>query len=86
MTTRTGRHPVSSPRTNGKGWGRWVPLRRKRARQRACDDTNRGSVSPGRYADLIVLSEDLFGLEPTAILETRVLTTIVGDEVQFRTA
>jgi hypothetical protein len=49
-------------------------------------DTNRGSVSPGKYADLIVLSEDLFGLEPTAILETRVVTTIVGGQVQFRAA
>jgi hypothetical protein len=29
-----------------------------------------------------VLSEDLFGLEPPAILETRVVTTIVGGEVQ----
>jgi predicted amidohydrolase YtcJ len=49
-------------------------------------DANRGSVSPGKYADLIVLSEDLFDLEPTAILETRVVTTIVGGEVQFRAA
>ena len=49
-------------------------------------DTNRESVSPGKYADLIVLSEDLFGLEPTEILETRVVTTIVGGEVQFRAA
>jgi len=49
-------------------------------------DTNRGSVSPGKYADLIVLSEDLFGLEPTTILETRVVTTIVGGEVRFRAA
>ncbi|MGA9160948.1 MAG: amidohydrolase [Actinomycetota bacterium] len=49
-------------------------------------DADRGSITPGKYADLIVLSEDLFGLEPTAILETQVVTTIVGGEVQFRAA
>jgi predicted amidohydrolase YtcJ len=49
-------------------------------------DADRGSITPGKHADLIVLSEDLFGLEPTAMLEARVVTTIVGGEVQFRAA
>lgn len=47
-------------------------------------ESDRGSITPGKYADLIVLSEDLFGLEPDGILETRVETTIVGGTVEFR--
>jgi len=47
-------------------------------------ESDRGSITPGKYADLIVLSEDLFGLEPAAVLETRVETTIVGGTVEFR--
>jgi predicted amidohydrolase YtcJ len=46
-------------------------------------DGDRGSITPGKYADLVVLSEDLFGLEPAGILETRVETTIVGGAVAF---
>jgi hypothetical protein len=46
-------------------------------------DGDRGSITPGKYADLVVLSEDLFTLEPAGILETRVETTIVGGAVAF---
>jgi predicted amidohydrolase YtcJ len=47
-------------------------------------DRDRGSITPGKYADLVVLSEDLLALEPAGILETRVETTIVGGAVAFR--
>lgn len=49
-----------------------------------CEDT-RGSVEPGKYADLIVLSRDLTEVEPAAILETEVVLTMVGGEVVHRT-
>jgi predicted amidohydrolase YtcJ len=47
-------------------------------------ERDRGSISPGKYADVIVLSNDLFGLEPAGLLETRVETTIVGGEIVHR--
>ncbi len=47
-------------------------------------DATRGAITPGRYADLVVLSRDLFeGGDPRQILETRVLVTVVGGEVVY---
>jgi len=49
-------------------------------------DGDRGSISPGKYADLVILSRDLFaGHEPRTILDTRVVVTIVGGQVVHRT-
>jgi predicted amidohydrolase YtcJ len=40
-----------------------------------------GSLEAGKLADLVVLSQDIMTVEPSAILETRVLKTIVGGRV-----
>jgi predicted amidohydrolase YtcJ len=42
---------------------------------------DRGSVTPGKVADLVVLSQDLFRLEPAQILETDVDLTIVDGRI-----
>ncbi len=42
---------------------------------------DRGSVTPGRFADLVVLSTDLFRLEPREMLDARVDVTVVGGDV-----
>jgi predicted amidohydrolase YtcJ len=42
-----------------------------------------GSLEPGKLADLIVLSQDLFGIEPTEIGKTQVLLTMVGGKVVY---
>lgn len=47
-------------------------------------DADRGSIAPGRYADLVVLDRDLFGLEPGQILDARATHTLVGGEVVYR--
>ncbi len=44
-------------------------------------DGHRGSVTRGKAADLVVLSQDLFRLEPAGILETRVDLTIVDGRI-----
>jgi predicted amidohydrolase YtcJ len=46
----------------------------------------RGSITPGKQADVIVLSEDLFGLEqePAALLETQVDVAIVDGGIEHR--
>jgi len=42
-----------------------------------------GSLEPGKLADLIILSQDVFEVDPRAINQTKVLTTIVGGRVVF---
>jgi hypothetical protein len=42
-----------------------------------------GSLEPGKLADLIVLSQDLFKIEPSEIGKTEVLTTMVGGKVVY---
>jgi len=42
-----------------------------------------GSLEPGKFADLIVLAQDLFMIEPTVIGKTEVLLTMVGGNVVY---
>src|SRR5438874_8069412 len=42
-----------------------------------------GSIEPGKLADLIVLSQDLFKIPPTEIGKTEVLLTMVGGKVVY---
>lgn len=46
-------------------------------------EDDRGSITPGKYADLVLLSEDLFELEtePRRILDVRAELTMVGGEI-----
>jgi hypothetical protein len=46
----------------------------------------KGSIAPGKLADLAVLSEDLFEVPADAILRTRVVLTVLGGEVVYRDA
>jgi len=45
------------------------------------EEAEKGSLAPGKSADLVVLSEDLFRHPPEAILKTRVLLTMVDGRV-----
>jgi predicted amidohydrolase YtcJ len=42
-----------------------------------------GSLEPGKLADLIVLSQDLFKIDPSQIVKTEVLLTVVGGKVVY---
>ena len=44
----------------------------------------KGTIEPGKLADLIVLSEDLLAIPPEKILSTRVEMTIVGGRIVYR--
>jgi len=44
----------------------------------------KGTLEPGKLADLIVLDRDLFNLPPEKIREAKVLCTIVNGKVVFR--
>ena len=43
----------------------------------------RGTLSPGKLADLVVLSQDIFTIDPMAILETEVLATMIDGEFVY---
>ncbi len=46
-------------------------------------DREKGSITPGKLADMVLLSDDIFSVEPAAIREVTVETTIVGGKVVF---
>ncbi|MEZ4640236.1 MAG: amidohydrolase [Caldilineaceae bacterium] len=48
-------------------------LRRRR-------ETIKGIDTPGKLADLVVLSQDIFSINPAAILETDIVATVFGGE------
>jgi predicted amidohydrolase YtcJ len=43
-----------------------------------------GSIEPGKLADVIIVSQNIFEIEPHHIAETKVLTTIVGGRVVYQ--
>jgi len=47
-------------------------------------EKSEGSLEAGKLADLIVLSQDLFKIEPTEIGKTEVLLTMVGGKVVYQ--
>jgi predicted amidohydrolase YtcJ len=48
------------------------------------EDADRGTLQSGKFADLAVLSQDLFTAPPRAVGKTRVLLTLVGGRVVYR--
>jgi predicted amidohydrolase YtcJ len=44
-------------------------------------EEKKGSISPGKLADLVMLSKDVFNVRPREILETRAVLTMVGGRV-----
>ncbi len=81
-------------RQDHSGWpeGGWFPderLTREEALKSfsiwaataAFEEDVKGSLEPGKYADLIVLSQDIMTVPPQQILQTTVDLTIVGGEI-----
>jgi hypothetical protein len=48
------------------------------------DENLRGTLAPGKLADFVVLSKDILGIEPTEILTTKVLLTVMGGRDTYR--
>ena len=44
-------------------------------------EKEKGSIAPGMLADLVILSADIFSIDPRAIKDVRAVTTIVGGRV-----
>jgi predicted amidohydrolase YtcJ len=50
----------------------------------ACfDEESKGTIEPGKLADMVVLSEDIITADPKALLTARILKTIVRGEIVF---
>lgn len=47
-------------------------------------EANRGSIAPGKYADVIMLSEDLFSIPPEGIKDAHVLLTLNSGREVYR--
>ncbi len=43
-----------------------------------------GSLTPGKYADFVVLSQDIMSVAPERILDTQVLMTVLGGRVVYQ--
>ena len=50
----------------------------------AFEEQQKGSLQPGKLADIVVLSNDLLACADEEILQTKVLMTIVGGEVKYK--
>ena len=50
----------------------------------AFEEKDKGSISTGKLADLVVLSRDLLAVPVDRIIDTRVLYTIVGGKVVYQ--
>ncbi len=44
-------------------------------------EKDEGSIEPGKLADLIMVSQDIFAIDPHRIAETKVLLTMVGGKI-----
>jgi hypothetical protein len=46
-------------------------------------ENQKGSITPGKLADMVILSDNIFDLKPDAIRNVKVETTIVGGKVVY---
>ncbi len=49
----------------------------------AFEENEKGSLTPGKLADIVVLSKDLLRCAPEEILQAKVLKTVVGGKVMY---
>jgi predicted amidohydrolase YtcJ len=49
-------------------------------------EKEKGTITRGKLADLVMLSQDIFRADPTSIAQTRVLMTIMGGRIVYEAA
>jgi len=47
------------------------------------DEAERGTLEVGKFADFVVLSQNILEIDPTQISETKVLRTVMGGRTTF---
>ena len=48
------------------------------------DEAKKGSIEPGKLADMIVLDRDLLTVPAAQILDTKVITTIIDGKIVYQ--
>jgi predicted amidohydrolase YtcJ len=48
------------------------------------EDDVKGTLAPGKLADLVVLSDDILAIPPAGLLKTKVLLTVLGGQDTYR--
>lgn len=85
---------VTRQTTDGKNPNGWVPEQKISVEQAlhaytmanafaGYQEDILGTLEPGKYADFVVLSEDLFAIDPVHIQDVRVLRTIIAGEQKY---
>jgi predicted amidohydrolase YtcJ len=54
------------------------------AARAAFEEDRKGSLPPGKLADVVVLSEDILTVPDDRIMDARVVMTVVGGKVRYR--
>jgi len=95
MVPLMGIYAATTRRTlDGKNPGGWVPEQKITVAEAVHaytvgsayaegEETIKGSLEPGKRADLVVLSEDIFKIDPVAIEKAKVETTIFAGKVIY---
>jgi predicted amidohydrolase YtcJ len=87
---------VTRETTEGTPQGGWIPSERislahairgytLNAAVAGHREKTEGSLEPGKLADLIIVSQDVFKIDPHKIADTKVLLTMVGGRVAYST-
>jgi predicted amidohydrolase YtcJ len=86
---------VTRATLDGKNPGGWFP-EQKLTLQEAIEaytvgsayaefqENEKGSIAPGKLADMVVLNEDLFSIAPEKIREAKILQTFVGGKLVYQ--
>ena len=85
---------VTRQTTDGKNLDGWVPEQKinvaealmaytKNAAYSSFDENIKGTLESGKLADFVILSEDLFSIEPNKIKDVHVLQTYIGGNKVF---
>jgi predicted amidohydrolase YtcJ len=86
---------VTRATLDGKNPGGWFPEQRLTLEEAlhaytlgsayaAFAEKEKGTISPGKLADLVVLSDDLFAIAPEKIKDAHVTLTVVGGKVVYQ--
>jgi predicted amidohydrolase YtcJ len=86
---------VTRQTTEGKPDGGWMPEQRVALAQAVEGYTlgaayagrrekTEGSIEPGKLADLVIVSQNIFEIDPHAIAQTKVIETIVGGRIVYQ--
>ncbi|MGB5102083.1 MAG: amidohydrolase [Steroidobacteraceae bacterium] len=86
---------VTRQTRDGAPSGGWYPVNRigveaalahytRDAAYASFEESLKGTISVGKYADFAVLSRDILAVAPAALLETRVVLTVMGGRETFR--